>query len=126
MPQEDLRTDRGAALIRVGEVGIGQGDEQALDDYFNQKDYVFHGPDGEMDYRGLKAFFASIRSALKGYSCTRHDLIVKGDTIGARTKMAGRFTSPFESADFGSIEPNGQPVTLEIANFLDTTTWKAG
>lgn len=118
MPRQDMETDRGAALINIGEVGIGQGDERALDAYFNQEEYVFHGPDGELDYPGLKTFFASMRKALEGYSCTRHDLIVKGDMIGARTRMAGRFTAPFEPTPFGKIEPNGQPVTLEIVNFF--------
>ena len=118
MPQEDMQTDRGVALIQIGRVGIGKGDDYALDSYFNQKDYVFHGPDGEMDYSGLKAFFASLRSALEGYTCERHDLIVKGDMIGARTIMSGRFTGAFESPNYGRIEPNGQLVALEIVNFF--------
>ena len=118
MPQQDMESERGAALIQVGEVGIAKGDEQALDAYFNQKVYVFHGPDGEMDYPGLKAFFASMRKSLEGYACTRHDLIVKGDMIAARTQMSGRFTSPFDSPNFGRIEPNGEKVALEIVNFF--------
>lgn len=118
MPQQDMQLERGAALIRIGEVGIAQGDEQALNAYFNQEDYVFHGPDGDMDYSGLKAFFASMRSALEEYACTRHDLIVKGDMIAARTMMSGRFTAAFDSPSFGRIKPNWQPVKLEIINFF--------
>jgi predicted ester cyclase len=118
LPQQDLNSERGLDLIRVGTVGIGEGDEQVLDDYFNEDEYVFHGPDGEMDYQGLKAFFASMRSALDGYACERHDLIVKGDMIAARTQMSGRFTAPFNSPKFGRIEPNGQTVKLEIINFF--------
>jgi predicted ester cyclase len=118
MPKLDMQSDAGTALVRVGKVGIGKGDEQALDDYFNNNDYVFHGPDGELDYPGLKAFFASLRRALEGYACERHDLIVKDHMIGARTQMSGRFTAPLQDQKFGLIEPNGQLVKLEIINFF--------
>lgn len=118
MPQEDMQSAKGVALIGVGRVGIGLGDEKALDDYFNQADYVFHGPDGDLDYAGLKAFFAIMRKALEGFVCERHDLIVKGDMIGARTVMSGRFTAPLSTPNFGEIRPNGKEVKLEIVNFF--------
>ena len=67
---------------------------------------------------GWEHVFASMRNALEGYACTRHDLIVKGDMIAARTLMSGRFTGPFDSPNFGRIQPNGRPVELEIVNFF--------
>jgi predicted ester cyclase len=118
MPQQDMQSEAGTALIRVGRTGIGEGDEKALDEYFNNEDYVFHGPDGDLDFPGIKAFFTSMRNALDDYACERHDLIAKGDMIGARTQMSGRFTAPLQDQKFGRIEPNGQLVKLEIVNFF--------
>lgn len=118
MPRQDMESERGAALIRIGRVGIVGGDEQALDDFFNQKDYRFHGPDGDLDYPTLKAFLAMLRSALSDFTCERDDLIVKGDMVAARTHMSGRFTGPFESGAYGRIQPNGRYVELEMVNFF--------
>jgi hypothetical protein len=52
------REERVAGLIRVGELELTGDDEAEVDAYF-APDFVFHGPDGaELDYEGLKAFFA--------------------------------------------------------------------
>lgn len=118
LPQRDMESEQGRKLIEVGEVGIGAGDEKMLDDYFNQEEYVFHGPQGEQDYPTTKAFFAAMRETLEGYNCTRHDLIVKDDFIAARTQMSGRFAKPFKGTPFGDIQPNGKDVKLELINFF--------
>jgi hypothetical protein len=58
-------------LIRVGEQELTGEDEAAVDTYF-APDFAFHGPDGaELDYEGLKGYFASLRAAFDDLTINR-------------------------------------------------------
>jgi hypothetical protein len=58
-------------LIRVGEQELTGEDEAAVDAYF-APDLAFHGPDGaELDYEGLKGYFASLRAAFDDLTINR-------------------------------------------------------
>ena len=57
------RDERFSRLMRVGELELTGDNEAEVDAYF-APDFVFHGPDGaELDYKGLKGYFASLRAA---------------------------------------------------------------
>jgi hypothetical protein len=52
-------------LVRVGEQELTGEDEAEVDAYF-APDFAFHGPDGaELDYEGLKEYFASLRGSVR-------------------------------------------------------------
>jgi hypothetical protein len=55
-------------LIRVSEQELTGENEAGVDAYF-APDFAFHGPDGaELDYEGLKRYFASLRAAFDDLS----------------------------------------------------------
>ena len=72
------REARVSALIRVGEELTGETNEE-VDAYF-APGFVFHGPDGaELDYEGLKGYFASLRAAFDDLTIDRGVIVVEGD-----------------------------------------------
>lgn len=115
---DDTRYDaRSRALIRIGREAIAVADDEKLDRYFAE-DFVFHGPDGDMGYPELRAFFAAMRGAFEGFACERRELVAEGAFIAARTSMSGVFTARFDASPIGPIEPTGKPMRLELINFF--------
>lgn len=115
---DDPRYDeRARALIRIGKVGIAQGDETALDAYFAE-DFRFHGPGAEMGYPELKAFFAALRHTFAGFGCERQEIVSQGDFVGCLTTMFGRFEQPIVMPPFGEIQPNGAQVSFQLVNMF--------
>jgi hypothetical protein len=52
--------------VRIGEKELTGEDEAEVDAYF-APEFRFHGPDGrELDYQGLKGYFAALRAAFDG------------------------------------------------------------
>lgn len=115
---DDLRYgERARGLVRIGRDAIAKPDDAALDRYFSP-DYVLHGPGGDVDLTGLKAFFAMMRSAFENFACERVALVEQGDVIAARTVMTGVFTGPLHGTAAGTIRPNGQPMRRELLNLF--------
>lgn len=113
---DDLRYDDVAReLIRIGREAIAVEDDEALDAYFAE-DFAFHGPDGDLTFAQLKAFFAAMRRAFTNFACERREIVREGSFLGARTTMSGIFQGTFEPSPVGPVEPNGQPMTLELIN----------
>ena len=111
-PDTRLHADedsRARGLVRIGEDGIARENDAALDAYF-AKNFVCHGPGGDMTYAQLKATFASMRAAFSDFAVTRPVIIVKGDMIAARTTMTGIFTGPFSAPPYGTLAPTGKPI----------------
>jgi predicted ester cyclase len=102
-------------LIRVGEDGINTGDENVLNPYF-AADYIFHGPDGDLDFTQLKAFWSVWRNAFSGFKITREQIVVEGDLIGARNTFSGVFDKEITQSLVGAIQPHGKPVRIEVIN----------
>lgn len=114
----DTRYDgRAGELIRIGRIGIAQGDEAALDAYF-AKDFRFHGPGTELGYAELKAFFAALRNSFAGFGCERQEIVSQGDLVGCLTTMFGRFERPIAMAPLGEIQPNGADVSFQLINMF--------
>ena len=114
-PSRDERVRR---LIRAGEQEVTGEDEADLDAYF-APGYAFHGPDGaEMDYEGLKAYFASLRAAFDDLTISRGVIVVEGDYIACQTTIAGTFAREFTRSPIGPLPPNGSPVVFELMNIF--------
>jgi predicted ester cyclase len=117
MPQEDFETELGRGLVRIGEEAIARENEAAMDRYFTS-DFCCHTPEGDLNLAELTTFQRAFRRSLEELSVTRHDLLVKGDYVASRTRFSGVFSgAPFETP-YGTREPNGRPVALEIINFF--------
>jgi predicted ester cyclase len=115
---DDLRfSERARDLVRIGRDAIAKPDDAALDRYFSP-DYVLHGPGGDVDLTGLKAFFAMMRSAFADFACERVTLVEQGDIIAARTVMIGVFTGPLHGTAAGMLPPNGRPMRRELLNLF--------
>ena len=107
-----------AGLIRVGEQELTGEDEADVDAYF-APDFVFHGPDGaELDYEGLKAFFASLRAAFDDLTISRGIMLVEGDYVACQTTITGTFVREFTHSPVGSLPPNGNRVVFELMNIF--------
>jgi hypothetical protein len=60
----------------VGEQELTGENEAEVDSYF-APDFTFHGPDGaELDYEGLKGYFASLRAAFDDLTISRGIMVV--------------------------------------------------
>ncbi|MFL5866802.1 MAG: ester cyclase [Thermoleophilaceae bacterium] len=95
------------------------GEDQAEVDAYFAPDYAFHGPDGaEMDYEGLKGYFASLRAAFDDLTIRRGVMIVEGDYIACQTTITGTFVREFTRSPIGSIAPNGRRVVFELMNIF--------
>ena len=107
-----------AGLVRAGELEVTGEDEAELDAYF-APDYAFHGPDGaELDYEGLKGYFASLRAAFDDLTISRGIMLVEGDYVACQTTIAGTFAREFTRSPVGPLSPNGKPVAFELINIF--------
>jgi predicted ester cyclase len=107
-----------AGLIRVGEQELTDEDEAEVDAYF-APDFAFHGPDGaEMDYQGLKGYFASLRAAFDDLTISRGIMVVEGDYVACQTTITGTFVREFTQSPVGPLPPNGRRVVFELINIF--------
>jgi predicted ester cyclase len=112
------REERVAGLIRVGEQELTGEDEAEVEACF-APDFVFHGPDGaEMDYEGLKGYFASLRAAFDDLTISRGIMLVEGDYVACQTTITGIFAREFTSSPVGPVPPNGSRVVFELINIF--------
>jgi predicted ester cyclase len=117
-PQNVTRGKLVADLIRAGELEVTGEDEAELDGYF-APGYAFHGPDGaELDYEGLKGYFASLRAAFDDLTISRGIMLVEGDYVACQTIIAGTFAREFTRSPVGPLPPNGKPVAFELINIF--------
>jgi predicted ester cyclase len=100
-------------LIRIGDEAIAREDDAALRAYFAE-DYVFHGPGGDVGFDGLRAYFASLRSAFRNLRIVREQIIVDGHSLAARTTFSGDFTGVFTYSPIGPVEPTGHHIEWEV------------
>jgi predicted ester cyclase len=107
-----------AGLVRVGELELTGEDEASVDAYF-APDFVFHGPDGaDMDYEGLKGYFASLRAAFDDLTISRGIVIVEGDYVACQTTIEGTFVREFTHSPVGPLPPNDRRVAFELMNIF--------
>jgi len=105
-------------LIRVGEQELTGENEAGVDAYF-APDFAFHGPDGaELDYGGLKRYFASLRAAFDDLSISRGIMVVEGDYVACQTTITGTFVREFTHSPVGPLPPNGSRVVFELMNIF--------
>ncbi len=100
-------------LIRIGNEAIAREDDAELRAYFSE-DYVFHGPDGDLSFDELCAYFASLRDAFGGLRLVREQIIVDGNFLAARTTFSGDFIGLFTYSPIGPVEPTGQHLEWEV------------
>lgn len=118
MSQEKRRDELVTGLIRIGEQERTGEDQAGVDAYF-APDFTFHGPDGaELDYDGLKGYFASLRAAFDDLTISRGIMIVEGDYVACRTTIAGTFVREFTHSPVGALPPNGNRVVFELINIF--------
>ena len=105
-------------LIRVGEQELTGEDEAEVDAYF-APDFAFHGPDGaELDYEGLKGYFASLRAAFDDLTISRGIVVVEGDYVACQTTITGTFVREFTHSPVGPLPPNGRRVVFVLMNIF--------
>lgn len=112
------REERVSGLIRVGELELTGESEAEVEAYF-APGFVFHGPDGaELDYEGLKGYFASLRAAFDGLTISRGIIVAEGDYVACQTTIAGTFVREFTHSPVGPLPPNGNRVVFELTNIF--------
>jgi predicted ester cyclase len=105
-------------LIRLGEQELTGEDEAEVDACF-APDFAFHGPDGaEMDYEGLKGYFASLRAAFDDLTISRGIMVVEADYVACQTTITGTFVPEFTHSPVGPLPPNGSRVVFELINIF--------
>lgn len=116
------RDEIAQGLIRIGEQGIAREDDEALNAYFTD-DFVWHGPDGDLDLQGLKRLFAALRDAFTDLTVTRGHIVVEGAFVAAQTTFSGVFDQEYTLSPVGALSPTHKPFTMTIHNIfrLDET-----
>ncbi len=118
MARRPSREERITGLIRVGEQELTGEDEAEVDAYF-APDFAFHGPDGaELDYEGLKGYFASLRAAFDDVTISRGIIVAEGDYVACQTTITGTFVREFTRSPVGPLPPNGSRVVFELMNIF--------
>jgi predicted ester cyclase len=100
-------------LIRIGDEAIATENDAKLRAYFSD-DYVFHGPNGDLNFAQLSAYFASLRVGFSNLRIVREQIIVDGNFLAARTTFSGDFTGVFTYSPIGRLEPTGQHLEWEV------------
>jgi predicted ester cyclase len=104
-------------LIRIGDEAIARENDALLREYFAE-DYVFHGPNGDLDFDALRAYFASLRAAFSDFRIVREQILVDGVHLAARNTFSGVFTGVFTRSPVGPVQPHGRPVAWEVINIF--------
>jgi predicted ester cyclase len=108
-----------ACLKRAGELMVSGENLQAIESYFDTREYRFHAPDGfETDYYGIQNYFAAIRAAFDDRSIRRGITIAEGDYIACQTWIEGTFVREFTQSPAGPLPPNGQRVVWDLINIF--------
>jgi len=112
------REERISGLIRAGELELTGENEAEVDAYF-APEFLFHGPDGaELDYEGLKGYFASLRAAFDDLTIRRGIIVAEGDYVACQTTIAGTFVREFTHSPVGPLSPNGNRIVFELINIF--------
>jgi predicted ester cyclase len=105
-------------LIRVGELEVSGEAEAEVDAYF-APGFLWHGPDGaELDYEGLKRYFAALRDAFDDLTIGRGIIVVEGNYVACQTTIAGTFAREFTHSPVGPLPPTGRRVVFELMNIF--------
>ena len=106
-------------LIKAGELEVLGGDRAETESYFNVAEFRFHGPDGqETDYAGLSSYFDAVQAAFDDLSIRRGIIVVDGDYVACQTWIEGWFVREFTQSPVGTLLPNGQRITFDLANIF--------
>jgi len=104
-------------LIRIGDEAIARQNDAMLREYF-ALDYVLHRPSGDLDFDGLRSYFASLRAAFTDLRIARDQIIVEGTHVAALTTFSGVFEGVFTQSPVGPLAPHGQPVSWQVMNMF--------
>jgi hypothetical protein len=117
--QKFTRSELTARLVRAGELQVSGEDQAELGTYFDQENFRFHGPGGfDTDFRGLSAYFASVRAAFDDRKITRGIIVAEGSTIACQTWIEGRFVREFTQSPAGPLPPTGTAVVMDLINIF--------
>jgi len=94
------------AMIEAYVAAANKGDASYLDEYL-APDYVYHGPEGDLDANGFKAFHNMVLSAFPGLVFGIDDMIAAGDKVVTRWTLHG-----VHRGEFQGIAPTGKEVTV--------------
>jgi predicted ester cyclase len=118
-----IKTARSAlveGLIRIGSVGIAQGDDAALNAYFADG-YVIHSSGGDLNFKQVKEIFRAYRTAFADYKVDRDQIVVEGNMLACRTTMSGIFKRDFTGSPVGTVRANGKRVSFDLINIFRYT-----
>lgn len=107
-------------LIRIGSVGIAQGDDAALNAYFADG-FVLHGPGGNINFEQLKEIFRAYRTAFTDFKVSRDQIVVEGNMVACRTTMSGIFERDYTQSPVGTVRANSKRVSFELINIFRYT-----
>jgi predicted ester cyclase len=105
-PAQDAAVEQNMAMVRAYIDAANRGDESYLDDYFGPG-YVYHGPGGELDAEGFKAFHHAFLAGFPGVTLSADDIVASGEEVATRWTAHG-----VHSGEFQGIAPTGKEVTL--------------
>ena len=120
MSSKTARSALVEGLIRIGSVGIAQGDDDALNAYFADG-FILHGPGGNLNFKQLKENFRAYRIAFTDFKVSRDQIVVEGNMIVCRTTMSGIFERDFTGSPVGTVRATGKPVSFELINIFRYT-----
>ena len=80
---------------------MNKGNKAYLDEYFGPN-YVYHGPNGDLDAEGFKTMHSMFLTAFTDIHAVSEDIISSGDKVVTRWKIQGT-----HKGEFQGIAPTG-------------------
>ncbi|MEJ2613932.1 MAG: ester cyclase [Ignavibacteriaceae bacterium] len=86
---------------------MNKRNEDYINDYF-ATNYIYHGPNGDLDLDGLKKFHHEVLSALPDLVIKAEDIIASGDKVVTRWEIRGT-----QKRMLMGVKPTGKEITIK-------------
>ncbi|WP_162562403.1 ester cyclase [Salinigranum rubrum] len=84
-----------------------EGNTDVLDEYYTD-DFVYHGPDGDLDMDGYRTHASEFREAFPDCHVAVHETVLDGDLTVARFTYSGTWEGTFRG-----MESNGSSFSVD-------------
>jgi len=114
------RESLATGLVNIGEEAVAKSNDALFYEYYTE-DYQLHSPAGAFNRAEISASFSALRESFTDITIRRAQILVDGNYVTARTRMAGRFDKEFAFTPVGTVQPNGRQVQWELINIFRYT-----
>ncbi len=105
--KDDTKVEKNKSMIQQYIDEMNKRNENYLNDYF-AVNYVYHGPNGDLDIEGFKKMHHEVLSAFPDLVIKAEDIFASGDKVVTRWKIRGT-----QKGMFVGVKPTGKEITIK-------------